>query len=128
MSKVINGRSKGAGGEREAAQWLHDNIGIRPKPERNLEQVRHGGNDLIGTWPLSVEVKRCEKLDLTKWWFQVLAATSQHEIPVVMFRKNKGDWEFLLPGTLIGIPRGYIRIDSMEFKLWSKTLTNTSWL
>ena len=65
----INGRAKGASGEREFAQWLFSEFNLKEKPTRNLDQVRDGGGDLIVP-PFMFEVKRVETLDLHRWWLQ----------------------------------------------------------
>lgn len=115
----INARNKGANGEREAAEWLYKNLNMMRLPERNLEQVRHGGSDLLHTEPLCVEVKRCEAISLNPWWRQVTKAVEENEIPVVMFRTNGNQWEFLLPAYLIGAENGYVRVDRFVFKRYA---------
>jgi hypothetical protein len=115
----INSRAKGASGEREAALWLFEHTNLPAIPERNLEQVRSGGSDLLYVEPLCVEVKRVENLSLTAWWNQVVKAAQQSPrnlIPIVMFRKNRKPWEFLIPAALLGIHHsGFIRVDRFVF-------------
>ena len=80
----INIRNKGANGEREVVNLLTAEIenlhkemyecsGILVKcPEliRNTHQSAIGGEDIAGLPFYSVEVKRCEKVELGKWWLQ----------------------------------------------------------
>lgn len=95
--KKINVRVKGASGERQAASWLFYNLNLHSAPERNLEQVRSGGGDLVGVGCFCVEVKRCQKLSFAKWWAQsVKSAEGRHEEPVLMFRRNTETWKFIV--------------------------------
>ncbi len=118
----INVRTKGAKGELEFCKWLYTNYNI-PMPTRNLEQVRSGGSDIIDVEPFYFEIKRCEKLELYSWWLQVTRAVNktciENIVPVVAFRQNRKDWEFLIPATEIGIEKGYLRITERVFLKWS---------
>lgn len=118
----INVRTKGASGEREFCKWLYENFNI-PMPMRNLEQVRSGGTDIMDVEPFYFEVKRCETLSLESWWSQVKRAARKNPdevIPVVAFRQNRKQWEFLIAAKNIGIKRGFIRIDKTVFIKWAK--------
>lgn len=120
MKKKINQRAKGASGEREAAQWLKHNLKLANTPERNLEQVRSGGHDLINADPFCIEVKRSEALSFRDWWVKTVnTARREQLIAVVMFRKNRRQWEFLVSANEIGIKTGYIRLESREFIIWA---------
>jgi hypothetical protein len=117
--KGINGRSKGASGEREFAKWLESVLGLSWTPQRNLEQVRSGGADIIDIFPFIFEVKRCESLSLKDWWVQVVNACSKpDEIPVVAYRQNRQPWRFLISAKNIGLDKGYIQLDEHVFKPW----------
>jgi len=121
MKKKTNARAKGAAGEREAAKWLKENLNLNALPERNLEQARSGGHDLINCDPFCMEIKRCESLLLRDWWVKTInTAKKEQLIPVVMFRKNKEKWQFLIGATEIGLATGYVRLESREFILWAK--------
>jgi hypothetical protein len=118
----INGRRKGAAGEREFCDWLQNHLKLKEKPTRNLEQTRNGGADILGVKPFVFEVKRVEKLALRKWWIQVKKA-SEHDvtnIPVVAFRQNGKPWSFLISAIYIGLDAGYMRLEEVEFKRWIK--------
>jgi len=123
----INARTKGAKGELEFCRWLFDNYNV-PMPTRNLEQVRSGGSDIIDIEPFFFEVKRCEKLSLFAWWAQVSKAVRNSHIetaiPVVAFRQNRKDWEFLIPATEIGVKKGFLRISERTFLQWSSDKIN----
>ena len=93
----INSRAKGANGEREFAKWLKENLNLQTLPQRNLEQVREGGSDILGVGQFVFEVKRVENLDLLTWWNQVVNdARLLNKEPVVAFRQNNKKWEFLI--------------------------------
>lgn len=119
----INSRAKGAAGEREFCTWLFENMNV-PMPTRNLEQVRSGGADIIEIEPFFFEVKRCEQLSLFSWWIQVSkavkSACNPSIIPVVAFRQNRMDWEFLIPAKEIGVEKGFLRISERTFLQWCR--------
>jgi len=99
--KRINSRNKGASGERQAASWLFYNLKLHIMPERNLEQVRSGGGDLVGVGCFCVEVKRCQVLQINKWWKQTIkSAEDRGEDPVLMYRRNTESWKFIVDHTL----------------------------
>lgn len=74
----INSRTKGANGEREVAALLQRVVTevallcgyVAPEIRRNTEQSQIGGEDLTGLPWWSIEVKRCERVELDKWWEQ----------------------------------------------------------
>ena len=116
----MNPRAKGANGEREAAKWIQSKFGLELCPQRNLEQVRSGGYDLIGFAPFCVEVKRCERIDKRAWWLQVRQCVGRGDIPIVMYRRNNQPWRFLIAAEYIGINKGFIHLEAREFILWAK--------
>lgn len=68
-----------------------------PIVQRNQNQSAVGGKDLIGTFGLAIEVKRQEALSINTWWNQCVAsAKALDEIPVLLFRQNKGKWRCIL--------------------------------
>ena len=126
---MLNAQKKGSSGEREAAKWLAKWWGLPEIPARNLEQVRSGahckavsgmtlGHDLLVN-PFVIEVKRCETLAKQAWWNQVCKATSGKMCPVVMYRRNRQPWRFLVPSTLIGVDLGFMELEAEIFLRWS---------
>lgn len=131
---VINVRNKGASGEREFCDWIKRNL-ILPElnslVQRNLEQVRSGGADIIVEGlPFAFEVKRVESLALHKWWSQVIRATTtglaKNLIPVVAFRQNKKDWEFLISAEYLGCEYGFVHITEPVFIQWANNLISNT--
>jgi hypothetical protein len=96
-------RNKGAGGEREVIRLL------QPIVDRvcaacgcpSFELIRDGRQryqkklyDIFGLPWLSMEVKRVENQSgIEGWWRQVLAATKEGQIPVLLYRQNHGKWK-----------------------------------
>lgn len=92
--KPVNGRNKGAAFEREIANDVFLNLGIKLK--RDLEQYRAGDHgDLIADdrdWPWVIECKRYASGTGCKpaWWDQARkAATSVHKEPVVIYKYDR---------------------------------------
>lgn len=98
---ALNARNKGKAGESEFINRFQPFFPNELK--RNLEQVRSGGSDIAGCAPFVIEIKRCEKLELTKWWGQVGRASGPGVVPVVAYRQNRGQWQFLLPTWMLGL-------------------------
>lgn len=102
----MNIRQKGADAERELAkvimEGLKDQHNIEIVLERNLEQVRSGGHDLNGLPHFSIEVKRQEALSINTWWKQTCSqAEDLKRVPVLAYRQNRKQWNFVLPLTAI---------------------------
>lgn len=98
MKKGKSIREKGKEGEREAAKLLAEILGEGVEIKRNLmAQARDGGTDLTGLKFLAVEVKRQETLSLPAWWRQTCQQAPAGRIPMLMFRRNRTPWYFVLP-------------------------------
>lgn len=101
---MVNIRTKGQNGEREAIRLLTDwatqvtdSLGLPPVVlTRNLEQPRGGGYDLTGIDWLAVEIKRHENLQVSQWWKQAVKQAKDHQIPFLMYRQNRTQWRFRL--------------------------------
>ena len=120
---MINGCKKGKAGEVQFEKWIEANLS--EKVERNYNQSE-GGCDLISS-RFYFEVKRRETLSLEDWWCQVKQAEKIYNsndlrfekpknlMPVVAFKQNRKKWEFLIPATLIGNARGFLRLNEKCF-------------
>jgi Holliday junction resolvase len=107
---MVNSRRKGASAEREFAALLHEELGV--KLERNLEQSRGGGHDLLpppgveGSAAdvlrmLAIECKRYRQATpamVAKWWNQATRqALSVNAWPVLAYRADRQRWRVVLP-------------------------------
>lgn len=91
---MINPRRKAKDAELELAGLLHERLGLRV--QRNLDQCRQGGHDLIlPGWAL--EVKRATKVLRNTWWQQTVHQADAAELrPALAWRANRQPWKFLL--------------------------------
>ena len=88
-------RSKGQRGEREVASILNERLGLESK--RNLAQYQEGGFDLIGIPDYAIEVKRCEKISVEKWWDQSKEQAEEVGlVPLLFYRKNNQEWKVVM--------------------------------
>lgn len=142
---VLNARNKGSVGEREAIDLLNSIISlvleslpcghlteqeidqVRTCIQRNQNQTAVGGQDLVSTFGISFEIKRCETLLVDQWWGQTLAqAARNHEYPVLLYRKNRQPWRALLYAALpvistirqAPIYSCRAQIEEIDFKTW----------
>lgn len=126
----INSRAKGSAGEREFCQWLENNFNNVESAERNLDQVRDGGTDVM-TNGFYFEVKRVENILVGKWWSQVLKAVRKSRenpkpIPIVAYRQNRKPWKFLIPAKYLGLSKGFVQLDEAVFIRWANKYFNNS--
>ena len=109
---MINSRNKGAAAEREFATLIYGELGVQL--QRNLEQYRTGGHDLIaiGYCPtanylnqFATEVKRHRQATdakISEWWEQTTnQAKDANLIPLLAFRVDRQAWRIVVPLTLL---------------------------
>lgn len=66
--------------------------------QRNQNQSAVGGGD-INLFGLSIEVKRCETLEIEKWWRQATTSASRNgDKPVLIYRQNRKAWHVVTDG------------------------------
>jgi hypothetical protein len=71
-------------GEREVCKILGEALGI--SLDRNLEQTRDGGADIIVNDVWYIEVKRQEKYSIDAWWQQACSTSQgQGQAPSIVF-------------------------------------------
>lgn len=88
-------REKGARGEREVAAIFRAH-GYDCERVPNSGGLRLKG-DLYGDLPVSIEVKRRERLDLWGALAQAEAEAPAGRLPVLCFRRNTSRWYAALP-------------------------------
>jgi Holliday junction resolvase len=123
MGMVPGGnRNKGHDAEREIVKLLTPMVEMvlgESNLRRNLQQSRQGGHDICGLDYLAIEVKRCETLEVEKWWRQTLrqAEMAGGLLPILMYRQNRGKWNVLMFGR-IGNMITRVQIDMESFGAW----------
>ena len=95
-------KSKGMRGEYEVAALMQEvknrvaeelgKMAYCTRIERNLEQTRGGGYDLVGCFNFAMEVKFQEQFHFNDWWHQAVTQTPKHMTPVLIYRKANVKW------------------------------------
>lgn len=91
---MINGRAKGARGERSAAQAWAEALGLDPATCRRGQQFAGGTDSPDVVHPLAnihLEVKRVERGNPYQWMEQAVRDAGG-KIPLVLHRRNRKDW------------------------------------
>lgn len=91
---MINGRAKGARGERNAAQAWAEALGLDPATCRRGQQFAGGTDSPDVVHPLAnihLEVKRVERGNPYQWMEQAVRDAGG-KIPLVLHRRNRQDW------------------------------------
>lgn len=101
MPKKINSRQKGARGEREACSELAKyGYKFRRSQQFKGSADSHDIEPIEGEeyphFPVSIEVKRVERLQLYDALAQAEADSGEGEIPLVMHKKNNCPWVAIL--------------------------------
>ena len=115
-------RNKGHDGEREVIKILAPlvtEVMGESSLRRNLNQTRQGGHDICGLEHLAIEVKRCETLEVEKWWKQTLrqAEEAGGAIPVLMYRQNRKAWNVVMIGR-VGNMLCRVTVSMETFGVW----------
>lgn len=137
-----NPRTKGAEGERQVIKMLvpivkdvmreldyppDEVIAADECIQRNQNQSAVGGNDLTGTFGISIEVKRQEQLAVNTWWKQCVEAANQNgELPLLIWKQNRKPWRIRTLGFLHIMGEGgdwishqsVVELDEAAFKDW----------
>lgn len=94
MSKRINSRAKGKEAEQELARVLRS-LGFPDARRTQQYSGTEGTSDITGIAGLHIECKHSKKVTmafLLKWMQQAIRDATDDVIPVVMFKKNRGEW------------------------------------
>lgn len=91
---MVNSKAKGSQGEREIAKILRDH-GFDAR--RGVQYCGYNGDaDVIGLPGYHLEVKRVEKLNIDKAYEQSERDAKPHEVPLVVYRKNRTKWKVVI--------------------------------
>lgn len=96
---MINSRTKGKVGELEVMAMLRQ---YWPDACRNLDQCRESEvldskSDALNTTGVHFQIKRVERLNIWEALRQAQSEAAHFDIPVVAFRRNRGQWYGALP-------------------------------
>ena len=94
-AKKINGRQKGAQGEREFATVLKD-LGIEARRGQQFSGGKDSPDVVADLTGVHFEVKRVQAGNLYNWVAQAQRDGGE-KIPVVAHRRNQKDWVAILP-------------------------------
>lgn len=87
---TINSKQKGNRGEREFAKLCREN-GFH-ETRRGQQYNGLDGEDVVGLPYMHVEVKRVERLSISKAIRQAVEDAKDGQIPMVAHRKNREEW------------------------------------
>lgn len=94
----INAKEKGKRGERAWTKVLRDHGYEAKRTGFHQSQQGHDAPDVTCEGlPIHWEVKNTEKCLILPWMAQSLGDAKDHEIPVVVWKKNHGKWLAILP-------------------------------
>lgn len=88
---MVNSRAKGSNGERELAKILREH-GYEARRGQQFCGA-NGDADVVGLPGYHIECKRVEKLNLEAAIEQSKRDARQGEIPIVVHRKNRQEWQ-----------------------------------
>ena len=89
---MVNGKRKGAAGERELAKKLNEYGYSTRRTVQYNGKADDGKADLVGLPGIHVECKRVEKLNLYDAIAQAVHDAKAGELPTVFHRKNDCEW------------------------------------
>ena len=104
----MNSRDKGKRGELQAAKVLQT-YGYDARRGQQYSGAS-GDADVVGLPGVHIEVKRVEKLNISKAMQQSIRDAREGEMPIVMHRKNKETWLVTMP----------LQVFMMLYKAWEK--------
>ncbi len=88
---MTNSRNKGASFEREIANLLTNDLGLKNNIRRILEQTRekHLPDLIIGSWYLECKRYAAGAEPLDAWWKQVITASEGRGIPALIYKFDR---------------------------------------
>ena len=106
----INSNQKGKAGEREFARLCR---------EYGFDEARRGqqysgieGEDVVGIPNFHIEVKRVERLNISRAMEQAKRDAAEGMIPIVAHRKNREEWKITISAEdFLKILKGEIKVE-----------------
>lgn len=93
---MINGKRKGAAGERELAAFLRER-GFEARRGRQFKGSADSPDVVCEALPLChLECKRVERGQLYDWLAQATRDAGEGKVPVVAHRRNRQEWVAIL--------------------------------
>lgn len=104
----MNSREKGKRGELQAAKVLKE-YGYETRRGQQFSGA-NGDADVVGLPGIHLEIKRVEKLNISKAMQQSIRDAKDGEMPVVMHRRNRETWLVTMP----------LKVFMVLYKAWEK--------
>lgn len=104
----MNSREKGKRGELQAAKVLKE-YGYETRRGQQFSGA-NGDADVVGLPGIHLEIKRVEKLNISKAMQQSIRDAMDGEMPVVMHRRNRETWLVTMP----------LKVFMVLYKAWEK--------
>ena len=96
---MTNSRNKGVSFEREVANLLTSDLGLKNNIRRILDQTRdkHLPDLMLGRWYIECKRYGSGAEPLEAWWQQVLSATRNKGIPALVYKFNRRPIKVRIP-------------------------------
>lgn len=104
----MNSREKGKRGELQAAKVLKE-YGYETRRGQQFSGA-NGDADVVGLPGIHLEIKRVEKLNISKAMQQSIQDAKDGEMPVVMHRRSREIWLVTMP----------LKVFMVLYKAWEK--------
>lgn len=90
----INSNQKGKKGELEFSNLCKEH-GFNTRRSQQYSGI-NGDADVVGLDGIHIEVKRVERLNLSKAMKQAIEDSSEGKMPIVAHRKNREEWKITM--------------------------------
>ena len=96
---MTNSRTKGVSFEREVANLLTSDLGLKNNIRRILDQTRdkHLPDLMLGKWHIECKRYGSGAEPLESWWQQVLSATRNKGIPALVYKFDRRPIKVRIP-------------------------------
>ncbi len=99
--------------------YVGSRVAPAPTLERNLEQSRAGGCDIIGLPWIAIEVKHQETLKINTWWLQTVSqARKNNAIPCLIYKQNRVPYKVMIELEIIKNVIVPVTLELIPFLQW----------